>query len=82
MGMAIEPVSAANSETGRDELYIVLDGVRIAYRGHQGGTDAGKWVSLMEGVVMSDDMPELGAGTPIIDAGEVQVFREPTGARH
>jgi hypothetical protein len=31
--MCIEEVSARNSETGRDELYLVIDGQRVAYRG-------------------------------------------------
>jgi hypothetical protein len=78
MGMAFEPVSAANSETGREELYIVLDGERVGYRGHPGSADAGKWVSLVEGLVfLPDDAPEPSSDLPIIECGEVQVFEEP-----
>jgi hypothetical protein len=37
-------VPASQSETGRDEIYVVFDGKRIA---HKGGT--GAWVSIEPG---------------------------------
>jgi hypothetical protein len=40
----IEPVSAHNSETGHNQLYLVLDGQRIAKR------EAGAWVPVIEGL--------------------------------
>jgi hypothetical protein len=43
---AIEAVTAAESETGHDEVYIVFDGKRIAKRGHPGTPQAKTWVSL------------------------------------
>lgn len=85
--MAIEPVSAANSETGEDELYLVVGGERMAYRGHPGTPDAGQWVSLhpdrfkvhneVDG--WNDGLPD---DTPVNDAGVVQVFPEPKGRVH
>ena len=40
----LEPVSAANSGTGRDELYFIINGERVASRGHPGTPQAGQWV--------------------------------------
>jgi hypothetical protein len=68
----VEPVSAKNSETGQDVLYFVIDGVRVAYR------EAGKWVSLVDYVTITDDLPE---GTPCDEGGTVEVLPEPTTDR-
>lgn len=68
----VEPVSAKNSETGRDELYFVIDGIRVAYR------EAGAWVPLVDYVTITDDVPE---GTPYDEGGTVEVLPEPTTDR-
>ena len=80
--MAVEPVSAANSETGKDELYLIVGGERVAYRGHPDTLDAGTWVSLHPDRFKvhnedgwNDGLPD---DTPVIDAGEVQLLPEPT----
>jgi hypothetical protein len=39
-------VAARESKTRHDEVYVVLDGVRVAKRGHPGTRHAGTWVSL------------------------------------
>jgi hypothetical protein len=85
-GAAIEPVSAANSEIGRDELYFVIEGQRVAKRGYPGTPQAGTWVPLKEGVrVVTGDAADatwadgLPDDTPITDGGEVQLFEEPKG---
>jgi len=83
----LEPVSAANSETGRDELYFVIGGERVAYRGHPGTPNAGKWIALKEGIII-DDGPEPSEAdvratlsvpddVPIVDGGELRIFEEP-----
>jgi hypothetical protein len=53
----LEAVPANKSETGRDELYVIRDGKRIAKRGYPGSKQAGTWVSLEPGytVVGSPD---------------------------
>jgi hypothetical protein len=73
----MEPVSAKNSETGEDELYLVLVGRRVAYRGHPGTTEAGKWISLVPEFQVVEDHPD--DGMPVFEAGEIQVLPEPTG---
>jgi hypothetical protein len=75
----MEPVSARNSETGEDELYFVVDGERIAMRGHPGTPQAGTWIPLVEGVSFHDEFPD--DGTPVFEAGEVQLMPEPKGAK-
>ena len=78
----IEPVSARNSETGEDELYFVVDGQRIAKRGHPGTPQAQTWIPLVEGVKFYDDEDEFSDdGEPIFDAGEIQMMPEPKGAK-
>jgi hypothetical protein len=47
-------VPASQSETGRDEIYVVFDGKRIA---QQGGT--GAWVSIEPGFQVVVDGAEL-----------------------
>src|SRR5215472_18988206 len=74
----MEEVSARNSETYQDELYLVLDGQRIAKRGHPGTPEAMTWVPLVEGISFVDDHP--GDDVPVFDAGEVQLILEPEGA--
>jgi hypothetical protein len=94
-GMVLEPVSAANSETGEDELYMVIGGERMAYRGHPDTPDAGKWVSINPDrfVIHDAGLPPdhdptdaearaimgLPDDCPIIEGGEVQTFPEPKG---
>jgi len=89
---AIEEVSAANSGTGHDELYLVVGGERIAYRGHPGTPQARTWVPIKPGVVFENhdgDEPSetevramlgLPDDVPIIDGGDVQWFPEPKGS--
>jgi hypothetical protein len=71
----VESVSAKRSVTGHDELYLVMDGKRIAYRGHPRTPDAGKWVPLIPG--LSFDGPD-DDDAPVIDAGFVALVEEPT----
>jgi hypothetical protein len=49
-----EHVPASMSETGRDEVYVVFDGKRIAQRGV-----AGAWVSIEPGFQAVVDGAEL-----------------------
>lgn len=70
----MEEVSASHSETGQDELYLVLDGARVAYRGHPRTTEAGRWISLDPAFQIVDEHPE---GMPIYSAGEIELFPEP-----
>jgi hypothetical protein len=35
-----------------DEIFVVLDGVRIARRGYPGTPEAGTWVSLVPGWIV------------------------------
>jgi hypothetical protein len=75
----VEEVSARNSETGYDELYLVIDGMRIAKRGHPGTPQARTWVPLVEGVKFyNGDFPD--DGDPVFNAGKVQLLPEPKGA--
>jgi hypothetical protein len=76
----IEPVSAKNSETGKEELYLVLDGRRAAYRGHPGTPQAGTWVSLdPDFIIHNEEWPD--DGTPVFEAGEVGLMPEPKGPK-
>jgi len=75
----MEEVSARNSETRDDVLYLVLDGQRIAKRGHPGTPEAMTWVPLVEGVSFVDEHPD--DGILVFDAGEVRFMPEPKGAR-
>jgi hypothetical protein len=50
----MEAVPVENSDTGRQELYIVYDGMRIAKRGYPGSPQAGTWVSLEPGYRVLD----------------------------
>jgi len=75
----IEPVSARNSETGQDELYFVVDGQRIAKRGHPGTAQAETWVPLVEGVSFYDERPD--DGLPVFDGGKVELMPEPKGVK-
>jgi hypothetical protein len=79
IGLFMEEVSARNSETRQDELYLVLDGQRIAKRGHPGTPEAMTWVPLVEGLSFVDDHPD--DGVPVFDAGEIQMMPEPRGAK-
>jgi hypothetical protein len=49
-----EHVPASMSETGRDEIYVVFDGKRIAQRGVPGA-----WVSIEPGFQVVVDGAEL-----------------------
>jgi hypothetical protein len=77
----VEEVSARNSETGYDELYLVADGQRIAKRGYSDTLQAMTWIVTAIGRSMgfSFDVPDDGGG-PVLDAGEVQLMPEPKGA--
>jgi hypothetical protein len=77
--MFIEPVSAHNSETGCNELYLVVDGRRIAKRGFSATSLTMTWIPLVEGVQFHDEFPD--DGVPVFDAGEVQLIEEPRGAK-
>ncbi|MDN4982220.1 hypothetical protein QY049_03140 [Bradyrhizobium sp. WYCCWR 13022] len=70
----MEEVSASHSETGHDELYLVMDGARVAYRGHPGTSEAGQWISLDPAIQVLNGAPE---GMPIYSGGEIEVFPEP-----
>lgn len=74
-----EPVSAHNSETGQDELYFVIDGQRVAKRGHPGTPQARTWIPLIAGISFPDGFPD---DTPVFDAGTVEVMPEPEGGKH
>ncbi|MGY4318989.1 hypothetical protein [Bradyrhizobium sp. JR3.5] len=76
----MEEVSARQSETGHCELYLVMDGKRVAYRGHPGTLDAGKWVSLDPDFEIVDEHPV--DSMPVYEAGEVKLFSEPKGSKH
>jgi hypothetical protein len=43
-----------------DEIFVVLDGVRIARRGYPGTPEAGTWVSLVPGWIVRDDFDKYG----------------------
>jgi hypothetical protein len=53
----IVSVPASESETGRDEVYIVFDGKRIAKR--EGTAYAGTWVSIEPGFLVVVEDSEL-----------------------
>jgi hypothetical protein len=53
----IVSVPASESETGRDEVYIVFDGKRIARR--VGTAYAGTWVSIEPGFLVVVENGEL-----------------------
>jgi len=76
----MEEVSARNSETGHDELYLVIDGRRVANRGYSDRLQAMTWTPLVEDFkIIEDDDPD--DGVPVFDAGEVQMLPEPKGAK-
>jgi hypothetical protein len=78
----MEEVSARNSETGRDELYLVADGQRIAQRGYDDALQEMTWIVTAIGRSrgFSFDVPDDGALS--FCAGEVQLMPEPKGAVH
>jgi hypothetical protein len=85
----MEPVSAEHSDTGCDELYMVMDGKRVAYRGHPGTDEAGTWVSLDPNIIGVFDTAEEGHralaahgifGAPMEDGGKIELFPEPKGS--
>jgi hypothetical protein len=39
-------------DAGRD-LFVVVDGIRVAYRGRPGTSAAGTWVTLVEGYTVN-----------------------------
>jgi hypothetical protein len=51
----MQTVPASDSETGRDELYIVFDGRRVAKRGYPDTPQAGTWVPIEPGFNVFDD---------------------------
>jgi len=73
----LEEVSARRSKTGHDELYLMIDGKRMAYRGHPRTKDAGKWVSMYPSFKVVEEHPD--DGVPVLDAGEIGFFPEPKG---
>ena len=75
----VEEVSARNSETGQPELYLVIGGQRVAYRGWCDTRQAMDWIPLVEGISFRDDEPD--DGTPILDGGTVDLMPEPKGAK-
>ena len=80
MKVLLEPVSAHNSETGRDELYFVLNGQRVAKRGYPETPQAKTWVPLVKGFSCHDGFPD--DGEPVFDAGTVEWMPEPDGHKH
>ena len=54
-----ETVPASESETGRDEVYVVFGGMRIAKRGNPGTPQAGTWISLEPGFQVAVNGAEL-----------------------
>jgi hypothetical protein len=52
-------VPAHESGTRRDELYVVLDGMRIAKRGCPRTPEAGTWVSLKPGYAVTMENNEI-----------------------
>jgi hypothetical protein len=54
-----EAVPASESESGRDEVYVVYDGRRIAMRGNPGTPQAGTWVALEPGFEVTVNGGEL-----------------------
>jgi hypothetical protein len=78
--MYMEEVSAHRSGTGHNELYLLIDGKRMAYRGHPRTKDAGTWVSIQPSFVVVDEHPD--DGVPVMDAGEIEFFPEPKGNKH
>jgi hypothetical protein len=47
------------------DYFIVLDGVRIARRGHPGTSQAKTWISLEPGYTVRDNI--YGSGEPFIE---------------
>jgi hypothetical protein len=51
-----------------DDIFVVVDGVKIAKRGHPGTPEAGTWVSLRPGWTVTSNESEIEIshdGTPI-----------------
>jgi hypothetical protein len=61
--MKIIAIPAKDSDTGRDELYIEIDGIRIAKRGQPDTAHARTWIPLRPGYRVTDD----------VDRGEIIV---------
>jgi hypothetical protein len=49
-----KPPEATIAYDGQD-LFVFVDGVKIAKRGHPGTSEAGTWVCLEPGVAVYDD---------------------------
>jgi hypothetical protein len=46
----------ATSQSWTEDVFVVLDGVQIAKRGHPGTLRAGTWISLEPGWSVSDNV--------------------------
>jgi hypothetical protein len=67
-------VAERDSKTGRDELYIMFDGVRIAKRGYPKTPQAGTWVPIEPGFEVYDgEKLEDGSGELVIIKNGVRV---------
>lgn len=53
--IAAECVAAKDSETGRDEIYVLFEGHRIAKRGHPDTPQARTWVAIEPRFTVRDD---------------------------
>lgn len=71
---AIVGVAATESETGRDELYIVWNGVRIAKRGYPDSPQSRTWVSIEPGFSVYDGpIDPAGNGSIVVEHNGVPI---------
>ncbi len=71
---AMVAVSEEDSETGRDELYILFGGVRIAKRGYPDSPQARTWIPLEPGFAVYDGPNDhAGNGSLIIEGHGIQM---------
>jgi hypothetical protein len=68
-------IAGPESDTGRDELYVVFNGVRVAKRGYPESPQARTWVSIEPGFAVYDGPidPETGDGSLVIEHHGVPV---------
>jgi hypothetical protein len=52
-----KPSEATIAYDGQD-LFVFVDGIKIAKRGHPGTPEAGSWISLERGFAVYDDPAE------------------------
>jgi hypothetical protein len=67
-------VPECDSGTGRDELYVVFDGVKVAKRGYPRTPQAGTWVAIEPGFEVYDgEKFEDGSGELVIIKNGIRV---------